>query len=438
MSHFSALFIVDEKHRDFRATSLIGYFLQRRNVEVYFAALSSARKLAEQLLPDVIIVPKPWNYHTYLSPKVIKASKIIVLQTEGNPQSTINDPTVTRPVDAYFFWNSVEYSQAKDDPGLDGAVTKVIGNPRLDFFHTKLSCVNKSRKQLEAEYNLDSTKPTITITTRLVLQNLPPATLASVAKGQDKEMFGALLDQDNAQAAIVKAVIDYLYSNSIPINIVAKPHPNEHLAFWESIRNRCPRIKLVVGDPIENVLTISDFNISNVSCTTTGEALIAGVKSSEISTESDCFLREDERRLPQYRIKSSADMANVVEYLLSKDDTRLNDLINPQRIDTEEYIQKYYHRFDGECCQTYADEIYAVVRNVFQINRYDFSDKLRSRLRNLPLSTVKMRRRLYTIYCQIRSLFPGKVLIDARGRYDHRIRTGDAERLHRHYRTSGI
>jgi len=387
-------------------------------------------------------VPKPWNYHTYLTPTVIKTSKIIVLQTEGNPQSTLNSPTVTRPVDAHFFWNSLEHSKQKDDPGLEGAVAKVIGNPRLDFFHEKLSCINKTRKQFAAEYNLDTTKPTITITTRLVLTSLPTITkeaLVTELPGHSRSgVMGKLFDQDNAQAAIVKAIIDYLCSNSIPINIVAKPHPNEHLAFWESVRNRWPRIKLVVGDSIENVLAISDFNISNVGCTTTGEALLAGVRASEISTDSDCFQREDERRLPQYRIKSADDMAHVVEYLLTKDEASLNDLVNPKQIDTEEYIHKYYHRFDGECCQTYADEIYDVVTNVFQINHYDFSDKLRSSFSNLPISVVTIRRRLHTIYCQIRSLFTNTILIDTRGRYDHRIKPGDAERIHRHYRRSGI
>jgi len=60
-----------------------------------------------------------------------------------------------------------------------------------------------------------------------------------------------------------------------------KPHPHENAVFWSDVIQKMDRrnIVLVVGEPINHLLRVSDLRAAFNVCTTTVEALLAGVPS---------------------------------------------------------------------------------------------------------------------------------------------------------------
>ena len=427
--HPVILFVVDHKHRDLPSLSLIAYHLKINGARPYFASLPAANQLARLIQPDTIVVPKPWNYHDYLDKLVTSKSTIIVVQSEGNPQTTLEETfTVFDPIDAYFFWNQTEMDKAKFDPGLSNAELRILGNPRLDFLHKKnrrfVKNINKKR------LNIDSSKKSLTIATRLVYANARPDALRGMRRADviSTDSFDAMVDQDLQQKKLIVDGLEAIWSIDPQVNVLLKPHPNENMSFWRGLQAKYRELIVITGHTIDTVLSISDFNVSNVSCTTTGEARIAGVRSAEVSTKMDSFVRTDEKRLPDYLVESGSDFLQIIDFLRSNDETSLAELRNPDVIPLPEYLEKYYFAFDGVRCEAYANAILSFVKSQPKTTPSRFKT---SALRHLISNYSKARSILPTFHVQKRFW---KGITDSRGRYDNRVSIGDEHAWYKRFR----
>ena len=58
MNQNSILFIVDHKHRDLPSLSMIGYFLEKKNFEVFYCGTSLEDEVFMEANPKYIVIPK--------------------------------------------------------------------------------------------------------------------------------------------------------------------------------------------------------------------------------------------------------------------------------------------------------------------------------------------------------------------------------------------
>lgn len=151
------LFLIDIKRRDLPSSALIAYFLIKMKYEVYFQSISSPQKNFgySKKRFEAIIFPK-FNLHSdifhysFLQAKK-NNSLIICIESEGNQNYTNIKKYKFHP-DIYFFWGKNQ----KKKYYFKRNIKKVLGSPRMDFFHKKfekLSSKKNIKKQLGINLN---------------------------------------------------------------------------------------------------------------------------------------------------------------------------------------------------------------------------------------------------------------------------------------------
>ena len=133
------LFVVDHKHRDLPTLSLIGYYLEKQNYQVFYSATGMVMEKFDQINPSVVIIPKPsYSYVNQIKWK-LEGRKIIVIEAEGNNQDKLFEYKIIVFPDLYFFWNS-EVKSIYEKKFIKNNVKYIVkGFPRSDFFMEPLS-----------------------------------------------------------------------------------------------------------------------------------------------------------------------------------------------------------------------------------------------------------------------------------------------------------
>lgn len=356
----SILFLVDHKYRDLASLSLIGYYLKKRRWNIFFLPLDATDDQIEKINPNIITLPKP----TYDLLRVLKWKKnnikIVIIESEGNPQDLKYKARILIPIDFYIFWNESireRYKNLFKDRNIQNSV---LGFYRSDFLHESLSGIYESKKKILESIGLNNNNKTITIAT-----SSQDSHFSEIRKQQKKKKRNRSLSETARYEDIVKNMIilrdlttsfvkEFAHKYT-DINIVIKPHPHENVIFWDEFVSKLsvPNVKLFVGKTINELLIISNFHISYNVCTTTSEAAVSGLPTMEInSLLSDHLYDNQHLSLPKYRAKNIKDMIN---YIIKEFSPNFDSYVDNNYIKkVNEYIKKYYHIFDGKRCQEYA------------------------------------------------------------------------------------
>jgi len=159
------LFLVDHKHRDLPALALIGHYLKQFGKEVKYVALWQELPVIKSFNPAYIVLPKPvYDLGRLLTWKK-EGRKIIVVDSEGNPQYKIFCMRIELAPEVYFFWNDVQMDKYKTGLKKQNCLAKVLGCPRTDFFHEKFQPISLSRVELAKQIGLLNNNFTITLAT---------------------------------------------------------------------------------------------------------------------------------------------------------------------------------------------------------------------------------------------------------------------------------
>jgi hypothetical protein len=107
------------------------------------------------------------------------------------------------------------------------------------------------------------------------------------------------------------------------------------------------------------------FNV----CTTTVEALLAGVPAIELQTNRSRLLYgESHLDVPTYRATSYAHIADAVAAELGLDRARRNEAPD-QQAKLASYVSTFLHVHDGRRCETYADTIAGWIQDAPRVAR---------------------------------------------------------------------
>ena len=139
------------------------------------------------------------------------------------------------------------------------------------------------------------------------------------------------------------------------INIILKPHPNENVIYWNKyIKNlNNPRIKLLTNQSINYLLTFSDLHIAHNVCTTTIEAMMMDIPAIELHGNLARNLYK----------KEHLELANIcsenTDYIYKRiiQIKNKNLKFDEDKIKLDEYVAKYFFKFDGMRSHHYAKEI---------------------------------------------------------------------------------
>ena len=154
-------------------------------------------------------------------------------------------------------------------------------------------------------------------------------------------------------------LVTRLVDDAPHVNIALKPHPNENVVFWADFVSQLgrPQVRLVVGEPINHLLRLSDLHVAFNVCTTTVEALLVGVPTIELqTTRSRNLYGEPHLNLPNYRALAYEDVAEAVRAELS-DAPLGKHRDSSQQAKLSAYVEQYLHAFDGRRCEAYAEAI---------------------------------------------------------------------------------
>ncbi len=160
------LFLIDIKNRDLPSSALIAYHLMKMKYKVYFQSVLNPQNNFgfHKKTFDAVIFPKFNNsgdrfIYSYLQAK--KNNKLIIcIENEGN-QNYLNKKKFLFHPDVYFFWGN----QQKKKYNFKKNIRKVLGSPKMDFFHKKFRKIT-STKAIKNKLGIKNKTKIITFMTR--------------------------------------------------------------------------------------------------------------------------------------------------------------------------------------------------------------------------------------------------------------------------------
>lgn len=359
------LFLVDHKHRDLASLALIGFHLQKLyGWQPSFVAVGQEHDVFSSLKPDYVVIPKPTYDLSMLLKWKLNNTKIVVIETEGNPQDHKYKYRIRVKPDLFLFWNDSIHGRYYEELNPD-TKTGVLGFYRSDLLHKNWKNAFLDRSSFLEQHGLSPEKQTVTIATSSQESHLSNERLKAKHKRRlsSLEQTGDYLKIVENHKILRNVVEEFLKTspNQYPdLNFVLKPHPHENAVYWKQLIEKLgnANVALSLGHPINDLLSCSDLHIAYNVCTTTVEAGLAGVTTVEIQTKNSKLLYASEHLdLPKYRATCAEELDPLISKELlaaSSQKKRSNSISSPK---LKEYITHYLHKFDGNRCQAYAQFI---------------------------------------------------------------------------------
>jgi len=442
------LFLVDHKHRDLPGLSLIGYFLKQMGHQVKYVALWQEDEFIESFDPTYIVLPKPIYEYNRLIRFKLAGRKIVVINTEGNPQDKKFKMKIEVPPDLYFFWNELHLDLDRHSLVDAETILNLVGCPRMDFYHKHLANLFPTREVLLTRYGLSSDNKTITIATSTQDADFDEVEVENKAAHRNRILsdtadYKDIVKNMRKSRLFLTEMIQYIADVYPGVNIVVKPHPNENITYWRKLVDTLSgaNIYLCIGEPINHLLKVSDLHIALNVCTTTFESLLAGVPVIEIHTDISKNLYDEEHLfLAPYTAKTIQAVDEALQKELFGNVSRLDD--QKQTTKLQKYVEKYFYKFDGCRCYEHATEMDILIKrtineppvSLLKYFRFHKNQMVRFVINELRKPLGKLKGAAKSI---VRGVYPAgdnKAIaaqedskIDSRGRYDNRIKPGDEE-----------
>ena len=361
------LFLVDHKHRDLPSLSLIGFYLEKFFFKkIYYVATSLEDKLIKKINPKYIIIPKI----TYGISKQIKwkleGRKIIIIETEGNPQNDAIYHNITVYPDLYFFWNKKSMQHYYKKLERNGTKMIIGGNYRTDIFCKPFKTIFNANETKE-RLGITNYKKIITFATSTQEAHRSKKTQKKNRKKLNKSYkfypsYSNLIDSLYIQKDITE---DFLIKSKDRLSegtlIVIKPHPHESIIYWENFfkKNNLKNCKLIYGTNINELLSISDIHISHGICSTTAEAKLWGLQTIEIWTNyTENIYSEPHTLISDYKCYSSEQIFKIIENF---ERGKLSFESKNETFDI--YKKNYFKKVSGKVCYDYAKYINDFLKN---------------------------------------------------------------------------
>ena len=356
------LFLVDHKHRDLPALSLIAYLLKKLGCISKLTALADEGPIIESFDPGYIVLPKlSYNLMRLVKWKS-EGRRLIVIDTEGNHQDKSLRMSIQITPDLYCFWNNSMLEKYREQLENQGCEVKALGFLRGDFLLDELRSIFPSRSSLMTNYGLDPTLKTITIATSTQDSHFSEERLLKKTQKRKKAYpvsadYSDIIRNMRNLRKKTEALIDTILKYSPDINIAVKPHPNETVVYWNELISKYSNgnIALVVGEPINHLLQISDLHVAHNVCTTTIEGLLTGVPTVEIHTDqSEKLYASEHLYTAKYILHEMKDIKKVIDKEFFGSGSDVNSYSIENHSDLDQYVKKYFLEMDGRRCQEYA------------------------------------------------------------------------------------
>ena len=352
------LFVVDLKYRDFETIFKIANYLK---INGYKSILCNGRideKFIISKKPKYIVIPDAnWN-PMYTAKCRISGIKIIVIETEGNPQDSIYVARKILIPDIHIFWSKSQsdlYNYPKS------TVKKVLGYHRGDLLWDFY--INKKRldKTINKKNRLTITIATAAQDTHLSLEEQKEIAIKRARKRKIGTAYNKVLSSMNEQKEIItKYLFDFSRTN-IPHLIILKPHPHEKIAYWSNLINQIDdkRIKILLGKPINSLLQLSNIHIAFAGCSTIAESMLIGLPTIQLrSSYTSEITSDDHFYISDYIADKSDDIFHAVESTFNRYSYESESEINTLSPSIMNYVKKYFTFYDGNRCKEYANFIH--------------------------------------------------------------------------------
>jgi len=434
------LFIVDVKPRDLASIALISYYLKKKYKIIYGRSNELLNYIDKKF--DCVILPKMNRFDDifkyFIFETVRKEKKIICIENEGNINVKIKKNFLLFP-NLFFFWGKKQFKNYKDFFPIKNNI-KIMGNPRLDFFHKKFNSLLIDKKNYLKKNRLKNNF-CLTFTTRTQEAHKSLSIISNISKrrsymySEPKKYFKDYASSARKMLSLTENIIFEISKKYPKINILIKPHPGESLKYWNNLERKIPNLRIVKDMTLENFLKLSDLNVSQNICSSTFEAKLMKIKTIELQTS---FVKK-------YSSKIHQQLADYVVFDKNKFFTIFHKFIKKKEKKKYEskkikkYINNFFYKFDGLRCRYYAKEIDRFFKNrqqnkiKFQLNKNQLQELQRIKIR---FEKEKINKKIIDLKKILSNLLPtskDKLKYDNKFRHDHRYNTNDEKKWYKKF-----
>lgn len=400
---FDILYIVDLKHRDLPIARQIGRKLKNFNYKVGLCNGAITYAQISKLKPQLLIIPKGnWN-PVIVSKCILNSIKVVVIETEGNPQDKFFKANVLVEPDLHLFWNHEQKKIYK----YTTAQKIVLGNPRTDLLIQKKSILEKNCTSLhQHKYITIATASQDTHYSPQMLKNKAIKRKRSVETSTD---YCDVIEDMLFQREIITNFLMQYAQTKLEHKIYLKPHPHEAYIYWQELINQIndSRIQLMLGEPIETLLSLSTFHIAYAACSTAAEALLMQIPVLQLrAPNSKKNYNTAHLDACHFYSSSSSQLLEVINSTLGPQTCSKSLLSDNLGHVVDDYTAKYFYIADGNRAGAYSDCINnfmlsksnGVIRYLSKLPRYciaislviiSFFRSLRNSLRSCSSSTSR-------------------------------------------------
>lgn len=364
------LYIVDLKHRDLPIAKRIGHHLTLNGQIVALSNGAIAFEQIRNINPKLIIIPKAnWN-PTIVAKCILKSIKVSVVETEGNPQDNFFKAKVILQPDLHLFWNREQQNLYSYSP-----ITKkcVLGNPRTDLIIDSYndSIKNHIDKPLEKFITIATASQDTHYSTNM-LKNKARKRKNTVSTTTD---YSDAVEDMRYQRNVVTEFLKQYSRSNIPHKICLKPHPHEAVTYWQTLIKEINdgRIHLMLGKPIEDLLTISKFHISYAACSTSAEALLMKLPVLQLRAPNSLKnYHQAHLEACHYNSYDTSQIFETIDILFDHANKQTDEAIATNTIFVQNYVSHYFHIADGFRAKAYADTIHSFITSKILVNKLYF------------------------------------------------------------------
>ena len=170
--------------------------------------------------------------------------------------------------------------------------------------------------------------------------------------------FDQLLYVERRMRKFLADVIEALGEQSV--QVIVKPHPNEHDDYWDSVAERFSNVSIING-PISDAVQSADVIVGANYCQTIFDARAAAKLSVSLDVEgSDQLYSREWLNSSQFSFSSVQD---VLAFLETLSVNRINELVQEDLSSSaySEYERQFFYKIDGYRAIEHARELLSLI-----------------------------------------------------------------------------
>jgi len=361
------LISVPRKARDLEGHTLLAYHLRTRHgCDVAFCTPTEVDARCLEFAPDVLVLDildapsrvRQLRLARQLGMKVV-VHPIAGLYADDHARVAGHRTGVAHQVDRFLVWGEDARAALLAGGSIAESQVRVVGAPRVDFYHPPLTSLAARRSDFLAALGLTEWQAPLVVwttsTPEFARVSESDVALRGAGEGVPLPQIRAELEEQRRQFEEHSGIVVELARRRPEWNLIIKVHPREPVAPYTAAFDGVTNVRIAGDAPVRDFLHHCDVLLQRGSTTAT-EGWLLGKPVLELGVQGYGGALPTDYLAGNHLVSGVDEVeATVAGYLAG------TPVPDEQRRAREAFVRRIYHKADGRAAERCAAEIAAVL-----------------------------------------------------------------------------